>query len=172
MNDTNNDLINKIILIKEALNPKYIYYERYLKEYDKRAYNMLNNKEGLTSLLNSYENKCTYKGILNHLDSPEIRYLYFMTSGFHEAQIFNVEYTKKALYIYLDGHEALCWPNGMKSKIILEFKGAKDVYVDKIPSFFDGNKLQLADKSFAITISSTCKSCSFNFKDVKFIDVD
>ena len=44
MNDMNANLIDKIILIKEALNPKYIDYEKYLKSYDKKAYNMLNDK--------------------------------------------------------------------------------------------------------------------------------
>ena len=171
MNDSNTDLINKIILIKESFNPKYIDYERYLKEYDKKAYNLV-GKDGLNDLLKQYENKCSYKELLKHLDSPEIRYLYLLSGGFHEAKIFNTEYTKKYLDIYVDGHEALCWPTNVSSKIIIRFNGAKDVIVDKLPSFLDYNKLQLANNKFVITISSTCKSCSFSFNDVNFINIE
>ena len=165
----NNDLINRIILIKESLDPKYIDYKYYLKEYDKRAYNLI-GKEEIKDLLVQYENKCSFKEILKHLDSPEVRYLYF--SSFHDAKIYNIEYTRKSLYIYLNGSQATSWPEGLKTKIILEFIGAKDVYVDKLPSFFDTCELQFLNNSFFITISSTCKSSSFSFKDVNFYNVD
>lgn len=171
MNSTNQELIKKIILIKEALNPKYIYYERYMQAYDKKAYNLI-GKNGLETLLDEYIKKCTHKELLRYFDSPEIRYLYFMSGGFHEAKIFNVEYTKKFLDIYLDGLDALCWPKGVNSKIIIRFFDAKDVYVDKLPSFFDGNEIQLLDNKLFINISSMCKSCSFSFKDVKFYNID
>ncbi len=171
MNNTNTDLIKKIILIKEALNSKYIYYEEYLKAYDKRAYNLI-EKNGLETLLDEYIKKCTHKEIISYFDSPEIRYLYLLTGGFHEAKIFNVEYTKKYLDIYLDGQNALCWPKGVTSKIIIRFFGAKDVNVDKLPSFFDGNEIQLLNNKLYITISSMCKSSSFRFDDVKFINIE
>lgn len=164
----NNDLLNKIILIKESLDPKYIDYKYYLKEYDKKAYNLLNSEE-IKNLLYQYENKCSFKEVLKHLDSPEVRYLFF--SSFHDAKIYNIEYTRKALYIYLNGSQATSWPEGLKTKIILEFIGAKDVYVDKLPSFFDNHELQVLNNSFFITISSTCKSSGFSFKDIKFHEV-
>ncbi len=167
----NSDLINKIILIKEILNPKYIVRcEECLKYDDRKAYNLINDKEKLKELLNTYENNCNFKEILKYLDSPEIRYLYYST--FHDAKIYNVEYTSKALYIYLNGSQATSWPLNMKNKIILVFYVAKDVLVDKLPSFFDSCELQFLNKRIFINISSTCKSCSFSFKDVKFIDVD
>lgn len=167
----NSDLINKIILIKEILNPKYIARcDEMLKNYDRRAFNLINNKEELNDLLKEYEKMCSFKELLEKLDSPEIRYLY--SSSFHDSKIYNVEYTSKALYIYLNGAQATSWPLNMKNKIILIFYGAKDVYVDKLPSFFDSCELQVLNKRIHINISSTCKSCSFNFKDVKFIDVD
>ena len=167
----NSDLINKIILIKEILNPKYIARcDEALKNYDRKAYNLINDKEKLMNLLNEYEKRCNFKEILEKLDSPEVRYLYF--SSFHDAKIYNIEYTRKSLYIYLNGSQATSWPEGLKTKIILEFIGAKDVYVDKLPSFFDTCELQVLNNSFFITISSTCKSSSFSFKDVKFYNID
>ncbi len=167
----NSDLINKIILIKEILNPKYIARcDEVLKNYDRKAYNLINDKEKFMNLLNEYEKRCNFKELLEKLDSPEIRYLYI--SSFHDSKIYNIEYTSKALYIYLNGSQSLDWPLNMKNKIALVFYGAKDVYVDKLPSFFDSCELQFLNKRIFINISSTCKSCSFNFKDVKFIDVD
>lgn len=170
MNDKNSELLKKIILIKEALDPKYIYFEDYLKHYDRKAFNVINDKEKLVNILNNYENLFTYKELLKPIDKPEIRYLYF--SDFHDAKIYNVEYTNKALYIHLNGSQALAWPKGMKEKMIVEFKGAKDVLVDKLPSYFDACDIQLLGKKYMITISSTCKSCSFKCDDVKFISVD
>ncbi len=171
MNSTNQELIKKIILLKEALDPKYIDYERYLEAYDKKAYKLI-GKNGLNTLLDEYIKKCTHKEIISYFDSPEIRYLYFMSGGFHEAKIFNVVYTKKYLDIYLDGSQATSWPKDMNNKIILVFYGAKNVEVDKLPSFFDGCEIQALNKRLFINISSTCKSCSFSFKDIKFVNVE
>ena len=167
----NSDLINKIILIKEVLDPKYIVRcEDSLRYDDRKAYNLINDKEKLKELLNVYENSCGLKEIFKYLDSPEVRYLY--CSSFHDAKIYNVEYTSKALYIYLNGSQATSWPKDMNSKIILVFYGAKNVEVDKLPSFFDSCEIQALNKRLFINISSTCKSCSFSFKDVKFVNVE
>ena len=152
MNSTNQELIKKIILIKEA-------------------YKLI-GKNGLNTLLDEYIKKCTHKEIISYFDSPEIRYLYFMSGGFHEAKIFNVVYTKKYLDIYLDGLDALCWPKGVNSKIIIRFFGVKNANIDKLPSFLDGNEIQFLDNKLFINISSMCKSSSFKFDSVNFINID
>ena len=70
----NSDLINKILLIKEVLDPKYIVRcEDSLRYDDRKAYNLINDKDKLKELLNVYENSCGLKEMFKYLDPKNER---------------------------------------------------------------------------------------------------
>lgn len=159
----------RILLIKEALDYRYLNYKYYLEQYDEYAYKLINKKSKLNELLLQYINEYSNDKVLKYLDIPEIRYL--LLDGFHDSSIFKVDYSSNILDIYLDNKGSLSWPDNIKNKMIMRFYGVYDINLTRIPKWWVEHELSIKEDNLSLSIRADKKEVTFTFSKVEFKDV-
>jgi hypothetical protein len=161
-------LLLRIILIKEALDHKYLNYEYYLEYYDKNLSYIIDNEDKLNALLLQSIYKYPNEKILKYFDIPEIRYLYLDSR--HDSSIYDIDYSSNILDLYLDNKSALSWPDNMNNKMMIRFYGVYDINLNKIPKWWVYHQLIIED-DLSLSITADKKEVKFSFSKLEFISI-